>query len=218
MLLKQISRENRPRERLEKHDASILSDAELLAIIMQKGTKGENAVDMSNRLISMYTLDGLSSCSLTELQEIKGIGKAKACQILALFELNKRFTFAKKNGEPIKSPKDVFEYAYPFLSNLDKECFMVLHLNSKNEVIKNEIVSIGILNASLVHPREVFKSAIKESANSIILVHNHPSGDTTPSKDDEEVTTKLFDAGDLLDIKVIDHVIITKSGYYSFKN
>lgn len=217
MRIKDISLENRPRERMEKQGVSVLSDSELLAVILQKGTKEENVIDMSNRLISKYGVSKLSSCSLKELQEIKGIGKAKASQIIALFEFNKRHSFSKQNGKPIKSAKDVFNYCSPKLSNMDKECFMVLHLDSKNKIIKDEIISIGTLNSSIIHPREVFKSAIKESANSVILVHNHPSGDVEPSKEDKVVTDKLFSAGELLSIKVLDHVIIGREQFYSFK-
>jgi DNA repair protein RadC len=216
MRIKDISKENRPMERLEKKGASTLSDAELLAVILKTGNKEENVIDMSNRLISKYGISKLSNCSLTELQEIKGIGKVKASQILALFEFNKRHNLSKINNNSIKCAKDVFEYASQKLPN-DKEHFMILHLDSKNRIIKDEIISIGILNASIIHPREVFKSAIKESANSIILVHNHPSGDPNPSKEDEDTSEKLFEAGNLLDIKVLDHVIVGKDEWFSFK-
>ena len=172
---------------------------------------------MCNRLISKYGVDKLSSCSLKELQSIKGIGLAKASQILVLFEFNKRYNLSKQNGKSIKSAKDVFSYVSPKLSGLDKECFMILHLDTRNRVIKDEIISVGTLNSSLIHPREVFKSAIKESANSIIFVHNHPSGDSEPSQEDKEMTKRLFDAGELLNIKVLDHIIIGKDNYHSFK-
>jgi len=218
MRIKDISLENRPRERLEKKGAASLSDAELLAIILKTGNKEENVIDMSNRLLSKYSVDKLSSCSLKELQEINGIGKAKASQILALFEFNKRHNLAKQNGKPIKSAKDVYEYASSKLNGVDKEHFMILHLDTRNRIIKDEIVSVGTLNSSLIHPREVFKSAIKESANAVIIVHNHPSGDTDPSQEDNEITERLFDAGELLSIKVLDHVIVGKEGYYSFKD
>lgn len=216
MKIKEISLENRPRERLKKNGVKVLSDSELLAIILQNGTKKENAIDMCNRLISKYGIDRLSTCSLKELQKINGIGIAKASQILALFEFNKRHNLSKQNGKSIKSPKDVYDYIHPKLNDIDKENFIVLHLDTKNKIIKDEIISIGTLNSSLVHPREVFKSAIKESANSIILVHNHPSGDSKPSIEDKEITEKLYDAGELLNIKVLDHVIIGKDEYYSF--
>ncbi len=216
MRIKEISLENRPRERMEKQGVSVLSDSELLAVILQKGTKEENVIDMSNKLISKYSVNKLSSCSLKELQEIKGIGKAKACQILALFEFNKRHNLAKQNGKPIKSAKDVYDYCFPKLAGTDKEHFMILHLDTRNRVIKDEVVSVGTLNSSLIHPREVFKSAIKESANSVILVHNHPSGDSEPSEEDKKITNILFKAGELLSIKVLDHVIVGSEGWYSF--
>ncbi len=218
MRIKDISVENRPRERLEKQGPSVLSDAELLAIILKTGNKDENVVDMSNRLISKYGIDKLSNCSLAELQEIKGIGNAKASQIIALFEFNKRHNISKQNGKPIKTAKDVFDYCSPKLSGLDKEHFMILHLDTHNKIIKDEIVSVGTLNSSLIHPREVFKSAIKESANAIILVHNHPSGDVEPSEEDKKITDILFKAGELLSIKVLDHVIIGKDSWHSFKD
>jgi len=187
------------------------------ALIIRTGHQKENAIAMSNRLIKEYGLDKLSDLSLNELQEIKGIGFAKACQIVALFEFNKRHAISKRDKKPIKCAKDVYEYALPLLSGKDKEHFMILHLDSKNRVVKDEIISIGILNASLVHPREVFKSAIKESANAIVLVHNHPSGDYTPSQEDKEITERLFGAAEVLNIKVLDHVIIGKEGYWSWK-
>jgi len=217
MRIKDISEENRPRERFQRLGATVLSDAELLALVLQKGTNGENVIDMSNRLISRYGIDKLSDLSLNELQEIKGIGPAKAMQIKALFEFNKRYSLSKKNGKPIKSAKDVFEYASQRLLGADKEHFMILHLDSKNRVIKDETVSIGTLNSSLIHPREIFKSAIKESANAIILVHNHPSGDPAPSEEDEEITKRLFDAGELLNIKLLDHVIVGDEGWWSWR-
>lgn len=218
MRVKDISKENRPRERFQKNGAIGLSDAELLAIILQKGSKDENVIDMSNRLISKQGIEKLSDLSLKELQEIKGIGPAKAMQIKALFEFNKRYSLAKKDGKPIKSAKDVFEYASQRLAKNDKEHFMILHLDSKNRVVKDEVISIGTLNASIIHPREVFRSAIRENANSIILVHNHPSGDPNPSEEDKVITERLFDAGDLLDIEVLDHIIVGNDEFWSFKD
>lgn len=216
MKITDISEENRPRERLIKSGAGALSDAELLAIIFQKGTKGENAIDMSNRLTSKHSIAKLSELSISELQEVKGIGPAKAAQIKAIFELHKRNSIAIRNGTPIKSAKDVFEYASQKLMYRKKEQFMILHLDSKNRIIKDEIVSIGILNASIVHPREVFKSAIRESANAIILTHNHPSGDPTPSEEDEKITEIIHKAGEIIGISVLDHVIIGNT-HYSFR-
>ena len=217
MRIKDISLENRPRERLEKQGPQVLSDAELLAVILKTGNKNENVIDMSNRLISKYGVDKLSGCSLKELQEIKGIGKAKACQIVALFELNKRPNFSKQNGKPIKSARDIFEYCSPKLSGADKEHFMVLHLDAKNKIVKDEIISVGALTGTIAHPREIFKSAIKDSAHSVILVHNHPSGDPEPSNEDRTMTERFFKAGELLGIKVLDHVIIGRDGWFGFR-
>ncbi len=217
MRIKDISKENRPRERFLKNGVGVLSNAELLAIILQKGNKKENVIDMSNRLLSKQGIEKLSELSLTELQEINGIGPAKAMQIKAVFEFNKRYNQSKQEGKIIKSAKDVFEYCSPSLSNLTKEHFMILHLNTANRIIKDEIISIGTLNSFIIHPREVFKSAIKESANSIILVHNHPSGNIEASEEDNEITKVLFDAGELLSIKILDHIIIGKDKYYSYK-
>lgn len=217
MRIKDISPDNRPRERLESSGASTLSDAELLAIILKTGTKQENVIDMSNRLISKYGLNKLTSCSLTELQEINGIGPSKACQIIAIFELNKRVSHSKNEGKPIQTAKDVFDHCAPKLSGLNKECFLVLHLDTKNRVIKTEAVSMGILDSAIIHPREVFQSAIKENAHAIILVHNHPSGDPTPSDEDQQITEQLVEAGNLLGIKVLDHVIIGKGTWNSAK-
>ena len=217
MRIKDISKENRPRERLEKNGVHVLSDAELLAIIFKTGNKEENAIVMSDRLITKYGLGKLNELSLKELQEIKGIGPAKSMQIKALFEFNKRYSLAKRDGEPIKSARDVFEYASQRLITNQQETFMILLLDSKNRIVKDEVISIGTLNASIIHPREVFKSAIRESANSIILVHNHPSGDPEPSAEDEQITKKLFEAGELLNIKVLDHIIVGKDKFWSFK-
>lgn len=214
MRMKDISEEQRPRERMQSQGATVLSDAELLAIILQQGTQEENVIDMSHRLIATYGLDKLSCCSLVELQKIKGIGPAKAMQIKAVFELNKRVKY-QNNGKVIKTAKDVFNYCWPKMKDLDREQFRVLLLDSKNKVIKDEVVSVGTLNASIIHPREVFKTAIKESANAIILVHNHPSGDVMPSHEDKEITSKLIEGGETLNIKVMDHVIVGENEWRS---
>lgn len=217
MRIKDIAEENRPRERFQKLGADALSDAELLAIILQKGTFKENAVDMSNRLISKYGLEKLSELSLKELQEINGIGPAKALQIKALFELAKRSSTAKNNPAAIKSAKDVFCLFQEQLKDEKQEKFIVLMLNSKNKTIGEETISLGTLDCALLHPREVFKSAIKNSAAKIILIHNHPSGDPTPSEADRKITEKLAEAGEMLNIPIIDHVIIGQEKWWSWK-
>ncbi|MBI4983572.1 DNA repair protein RadC [Candidatus Woesearchaeota archaeon] len=217
MRIKDFSSEQRPRERLAKYGSSALSDVELLAVILKVGNKHENVIEMSQRLIAKYGLGHLASCSLAELQQIKGIGRAKASEILALFELARRANICNVEKRSIRSAKEVFDYFYPKLANSMQEQFSLLLLDTKNKIIKEETISIGLLNASLVHPREVFKLAIKESAHSVIVVHNHPSGDPTPSPEDEEVTKKLIEAGELLGIKVLDHVIVGGENYFSMK-
>lgn len=216
MRICEIAFENRPRERLAKEGVSALSNAELLAIILKVGSKGESVVDMSQRILSKFGIDKLPACSLKELQEVRGIGFAKACQIVALFELNRRCA-SKQKGKVMSSAKEVYEYCFPKMAHLDKEEFRVLHLDTRNRVIRDEVVSVGTLNSSLIHPREVFKNAIKESANAVIFVHNHPSGDVSPSKEDIEITERLFKVGELLDIKVLDHVIVGREGWYGFR-
>lgn len=206
----------RPRERMRKLGSSVLSDAELLAIVLQTGTKGENVIDVSHRLLSLHG-SKLSTLSLKELQQIKGIGPAKAMKITALFEFSKRHASKITHAHPIRSGKDVFTYTLPMFHNADREMFVALHLDTKNRVVREEVISIGILDASLIHPREVFKTAIKESSRSVIFVHNHPSGDVTPSPEDIEVTSRLREIGTLLEIPVLDHVIVGKEKWYSFK-
>lgn len=213
----QISKENLPRERMESQGSQALSDSELLAILLKTGTKGENILSLSQKLVA-FGLSELGKQSLNELQKFRGVGKAKASQILALFELIKRYQISKTFGKPITCAKDVFNYCKPLVSEKDREVFLALYLDTKNKVIKHEVISIGTLNSSLVHPREVFKSAIKESASSIIFVHNHPSGDVTPSKEDKTITNTLFKAGEFLSINVLDHVIIGRDEWFSFKD
>ena len=217
--IKDISQGERPREKLERYGPDSLSNDELLALIMITGHQKENAIAMSNRLINEYGLDKLSECSLKELQEIKGIGFAKACQIIALFEFNKRHNLAVKTKEivTIEKAEDVYNYFVDELKDKKKEHFYALLLDSKNKIIKKDLVSVGTLDSSLVHPREVFKEAIKNSAAGVILVHNHPSGDPEPSENDVEITQKIAKAGNLLNIKVLDHVIIAEKGWDNIK-
>lgn len=216
MKIKEMSEDSRPRERLLKFGISALTDAELLALILEKGTRKENVIEMSQRLLSTYGLDKLSGCSLKELQEISGIGLAKACQISALFEFSKRHDAARNNVRIIKCANDVFDYFHERLKDETQENFIVLLLSTKNHIIGEQTISKGILDASIVHPREIFKPAIKNSASKIILVHNHPSGDSNPSDEDLEITDKLISAGKLIDIQIIDHVIIGRGNFWSW--
>ena len=221
MKIKDLPDSSKPRERFIKHGPEVLSDAELFAIILRTGTSGENVVDMSNRLISEYNLNKLFECSLKELQEIKGIGPSKAMQILAMAELGKRYNQLKqtenKDQRKISCAKDVFDYFHERLKDEKQEHFYVLMLNSQNNIIGAHLVSKGILDASILHPREVFKPAIKDSASKIILVHNHPSGDPNPSQEDLNITKKIEEAGRMVDIKVLDHVIIGNEVWWSWR-
>src|SRR3989344_2323949 len=184
MKIKDLPEQNRPRERFLKHGSEALSDAELFAIILRTGTINENVIDMSNRLIKEYGLDKLFDCSLKELQNIKGIGPGKAMQILAMFELGKRYSQAKNPIKKITQAKDVFDLFHDRLKDKKQEEFYVLMLNNKNHIIGEQTIYKGTLDAALIEPREIFKEAIKNSAARIILVHNHPSGDPNPSNED----------------------------------
>ncbi len=217
MRIHDLNPENRPRERLLSAGASSLSSAELLAIILRSGTKECNILDTCNELIARFGLERLAETTLTELTATKGIGEAKAMQILALFELNKRLHYARNLNKKIQAARDVFDYMAGRIPDEKKEHLFVLHLNTKNQIVKNELVAIGTLNASLIHPREVFKAAIRESAHAIILVHNHPSGDVEPSSADRQITELLKQASAVIQIELLDHVIIGKTEWFSFR-
>ena len=215
MRIKEIALEQRPRERLKNHNTDSLSDAELLAILLQNGSPGENVIDLSNRLISTFGVDKLNSLSLQELMKIKGIGLAKASKLIVAFELSKRINSGKICEKVVKNPSDIAKHYMEKLKDLKKEYFIAVFLDSKNKIIKDEVISIGTLNSSLVHPREVFKEAIKQSANSIILVHNHPSGNIEPSDEDCRVNKVLVETGNLVGIKVLDHLIVGNEEFVS---
>ncbi len=209
--------EQRPRERFLHSGAASLSPAELLAIVLRTGTKNLNIVDICNEIIAKFTLEKLSTITIKELQEVKGIGKTKAMQIVAVFELNKRLHYSRNQNKKIQAASDIFEYMAGRVPDETKEHLFVLHLNTKNQITKTELVSVGTLNAALIHPREVFKAAIKESSHAIILVHNHPSGDTEPSNADKQVTELLKKASAVIQIELLDHIITGKTGWFSFR-
>jgi len=215
MRIKDISKWERPRERFRMNGADVLSNAELLAVILQKGTLNENVIDMSNRIISKHGMDKLSDLSLKELQEIKGIGPAKAMQIKAIFEINKRVNSGVICERVVNCSEDIAKYYIERMKGLKREHLIAVFLDSKNKIINDKVISIGTLNSSLVHPREVFKEAIKNSANAIILVHNHPSGDCGPSSEDIEITDRVREAGEMVGIKLLDHIIIGKKEWKS---
>jgi DNA repair protein RadC len=218
MKIKEIPWYNRPYYKLKKNGAQTLDDAQLLAIIFGRGNKEFNAIDLSNKLLNKYNLHKLNSLSIMQLNNILG-NEVKAIQILALTELFSRYNKLKDKAyqNSIKCPEDVYNIFKEELKNKKKEFLYELILDSKNNIITKKLISIGTLNSSLIHPREVFKPAIKYSANMIILVHNHPSGDTTPSKEDIEVTKILYELGEKLNIALLDHIIIG-DGYKSVLN
>ncbi len=216
MKILDMDKNSRPRERLEQFGVQSLSDAELISIFLRTGTKSENVIDMSNRLISLYGIDELFNCTIKELEKIKGIGKGKAMQFLAISELVKRIKLKEKKKKRISSGKDIFDLFEERLKSEKQEHFFTVLLNTKNFVISIQKISTGILDASIVHPREIFKPAIRNSASRIILVHNHPSGDPEPSEEDLDITNKLKESGELIGIEVLDHVIIGDGKYWSW--
>jgi DNA repair protein RadC len=209
----------RPRERLVKHGARSLSNQELLAILLRTGTKDESVIQMANRVLQAF--DGLrllKEASLEEIMKIKGIGFAKAVQILATIEIGRRIGNLTYNDRYIiRSPEDAANYVMNDLRFLSQEHFVCLYLSTKNQVIHQQTIFIGSLNASIVHPREVFKEAFRRSAASIICIHNHPSGDPGPSREDIEVTKRLVECGKIIGIEILDHLIIGDKKFVSLK-
>lgn len=219
LMLREVPQEERPRERMLQYGAGALSHAELLAILLRTGTVSESALRLAGRILSESGgLRSLVDMSKDQLTQIKGIGDAKALQIQAGIELGRRL--AKSTFEErvtIRSPKDIADLVSEDLRYLQKEHFVCLFLNTKNHLLAQETLSMGSLNASIVHPREVFRAAIKRSSASIICVHNHPSGDPTPSPEDIQLTHRLVEAGTIIGIEVLDHVIIGDQRFISLK-
>lgn len=219
LTIKDMPEEIRPRERMLASGVQALSNTELLAILLRTGSNGETALDVAARILSGPDgLRYLAEATLDDLKSVKGVGLAKAAQIKAAVELGRRVSAARRGERPvIKSPSDVANLVMEEMRYLDREHFRVVSLNNKNRVLAINPVSVGSLSSSLVHPREVFKNSIKQSAAAVVLVHNHPSGDPTPSREDAEVTTRLAEAGKILGIEVLDHVIIGDNRYVSLK-
>lgn len=213
--LKDLPKIERPREKLIRYGPGRLSNSELLAIILGSGKKGENVIDLSGRILRKYKAERLSVLTYGELRICPGLGPAKACEIVACFELGKRLLKGKASSFFLK-PEDVWKELKDICGH-KKEHFIVFFLDSRNQEIKREIISVGSLNANLVHPREVFEPAIKNLAAQVILAHNHPSGDPEPSEDDIVLNKRLVEAGRILGIEVIDHIVVSKNGYFSFK-
>jgi DNA repair protein RadC len=219
LTIKSLPEEVRPRERMREAGPGALSSAELLAIILGSGWREESALDLAHHLLQIPRgLRFLAEASYDDLCGVKGIGPAKAAQIKAAVELGKRLSCLGQGLRPtIRSPQDVCSFVMEEMCYLDREHFRVVILNTKNQVLAVETVSVGSLNSSLVHPREVFKPAVLKSAAAVILLHNHPSGDATPSGEDLEITRRLAEAGKLIGIEVLDHIIIGDHVFTSLK-
>jgi len=219
IMIKDLPLEERPREKLKALGAGALSNAELLAILLRSGNKNESAVQLATKIISRGGgLRNLPQLSLEDLQENKGIGPDKAVMIKAALEMGSRLaTTPREENSSITTPRQAAGLFMEELRYKKKEYFKILLLNTKNHVISREEISVGSLSASIVHPREIFTLPLRKSAASIILFHNHPSGDPAPSQEDLEVTRRLVDAGNILGIAVRDHIIIGDGCFFSFR-
>ncbi len=221
--IREMPRDERPREKLAAHGASSLTTPELIAILLRTGVSGANAVEVARQLLEKYgSLTGLSRCSVDELSKIKGIKFAKAVQLVAAFGLGQRLARETLSKQKIDSPELVNELVGPELRRLRKESLRVILLDTRYHLIRVEEVSMGSVNESIAHPRDVFRPAVVSSAYAVIVVHNHPSGDASPSQVDHSLTRRLAEAAELLQIKLLDHIIIGapadgSPGYFSFK-
>jgi DNA repair protein RadC len=210
--------DDRPRERLYSNGPGALADAELLALQLGSGMRGRSAIDVAREVLATYgSLAEVASREVAELAEVRGIGPVKAARLVAAFELTRRLR-ARTPGQRVilSGPEEVYAAFAPLMEDLKREVFRIALLDAQNGLLRDRIVSEGTLSASLVHPREVFKPAILESAASVILLHNHPSGDPTPSREDVRLTRQLADCARLLDLRIHDHVIIGRGRFISF--
>lgn len=219
LMIRDFPLDERPRERFIQNGPESLSNHELIAILLRTGTKDESVLQLSNRLLTNFEgLRLLKAATLEEMTEIKGIGQAKAIQVLAAVEIGRRIANLNYTDRyVIRSPEDGANYVMNDMRFLSQEHFVCLYLNTKNQVLHKQTIFIGSLNASIVHPREVFREALKRSAASIICLHNHPSGDPAPSREDIEVTKRLVECGKMIGIDVLDHLIIGENKFVSLK-
>ena len=220
--IKEWPEEDRPREKLLAKGAPALSETELLAIILRNGdaASGHSAIDHARLLLNQFGgLKGIDEAAITELCSIKGIGPAKVAQLKACLEIGKRIGSQRwETGQPLHSAEDVFHHFRESLGREKRELFYVVLLNNKNRKMREVKVSEGSLTASLVHPREVYNPVIRESAAGVIFVHNHPSGDPAPSREDIDITKRLKEVGDVMGVRVLDHVVIGHDRYFSFND
>jgi len=213
--IKDLPKFDRPREKLVKYGVSKLSNSELLAILLRTGRNGKNVVELATEILQKFNSKNISDAEINDIKKIKGLGIVKACEIVACFELGKRLLKEKKSNLYIL-PNDIY-IELKDIRNHKREHMYVFYLNSRNQEIDKELVSIGTVNATTAHPREVFEGAIKHSASQIIIAHNHPSGNFTPSNEDIALTERFAKAGEILGIELTDHVIVSSKGYFSFR-
>ncbi len=217
--IKDLSKSDRPREKMLEHGKQVLSDAELVAILIGSGSRAESAVSLAQRILKSVNddLNELGKLSLSQLMKFKGIGEAKAISIIASLELGRRRQIKDVIVNPkVSSSQDAYQFIGPMLADLDIEQFWIILLSRSNNIIAKRKISEGGVAGTVVDPKVVFKYALDQLASSIILVHNHPSGNLNPSQQDKVLTKKLVDAGEVLSIKVIDHLIVSSRGYTSF--
>jgi DNA repair protein RadC len=221
--IRELPQDDRPREKLIARGAAALTDAELIAILLRTGLPGANAVEVAGQLLERYkSLNGLSRCTVAEISKIPGIGPAKALQLVAAFGLGQRLARETLSREKIDKPELVYQLLAPEMRVLHKESLRVLLLDTRYRLLRIEEVSLGSVNESIAHPRDVFRPAVIASAYAVVVAHNHPSGDPSPSQADHSLTRRLAEAAELLQIKLLDHIIIGapgegRSGYFSFK-
>ena len=217
--IKEWSEADRPREKCVEHGLSSLSDAELIAVLLRSGSRKETAVDLAKRLLldCDNSLNRLSKCSLKDLQKINGIGQTKAVTLQVAFELGRRQLAETVKQEKLDSPQKVYDFMYPKNVCLDHEEFWVLYLNQSSILLKAESVGKGGLSSTAVDVRLIMRKAIELSSTCLVLCHNHPSGDVLPSKIDNMLTRQIVDAGKLLNVQVMDHVVVSRTGYYSYR-
>ena len=221
--ISEMPAEDRPREKLANLGEVSLSDPELLAILLRTGVSGASAVDVGRDLLDRYgSLTGLSRCTVDELKKIRGVGFTKAVQLVAAFGIGKRLANAKAKNQKLDSPESIEALVGPEMRRLRKESLRVVLLDTRYQLIRVEEVSLGSINESIAHPRDVLRPALVSSAYALVIVHNHPSGDASPSQTDHSLTRRLAEAAELLQIKLLDHIIIgarsqNSPGYFSFK-
>jgi len=217
MKIKALPVHERPREKLIAKGSENLTDKELLAILLRTGRAGKNAIDIAESILTKYPKKKILDVSFEDLKKVNGIGADKACTLLAAIEFTKRALEVQKDGRPVIEDTEQALAQLHDIRGHKKEHFVALYLNARNELIHREDISVGTVNASIVHPRDVFAPALEHNATAVIVAHNHPSGSAEPSPEDRDVTTRLKDAGKLLGITLVEHIVVTKSGHTAIR-